>query len=204
MLLWVACVASISIGGVLVACGGSESGVSDGTGGGGEDATVPGDDGSTTNPPPPPPNPPPPPPGDGGTDGTTGGGDASFRPSNPNKVTCGTTECSTPSQVCCVGGLGSDGGSTCRDAGGPNQCPIGASVIECDERADCEAGICCIEFNVGSVTLDCRNQCNQGRLQACKTSAECTTGDAGCQLYHCGRDGGGFYVQTCTKPQFCN
>lgn len=191
--LWASGVAAA---GILAACSGDSTEVNNG--GGGQDATT-GDDGSVN------PNPGddsgtnPNPGNDGSTTSDTGGGnnDGGTSVSNPGKVTCGTTECDITGQSCCdpIG----DAAPYCRDAGvGPGFCQ--GATYRCDEKADCaDGGICCYDFG-GGVDTQCRASCNLGRVQACKTSAECVEGDAGCRQYTCF---GGLVVHSCTRPQGC-
>jgi hypothetical protein len=140
----------------------------------------------------------------GGTSGTSGGGadDAGIEggassgsASNPGKVSCGASECTLGTQICC---------QSFNDAGciaqGAN---CSAVEVECDETADCPDGQrCCLERSgSGSGRARCQKNCNAGRF-LCKTNAEC--GDAACTATSCfGRT-----FQTCgpprPPPQFCN
>ena len=177
----------LTVAGLLVGCGGDDSNaVVDG--GGGNDASVndsggngdtgnPNPDGSTTT--------------DSGTpDGstTTDGGAAS----NPGKITCGSTECDSTTQVCCSK-FSFDAGTT-RTCTAPNACQ-GGTASHCDEKADCPQNQkCCLGFG----GAQCQNNCQGPEL--CKTNLEC--GDGGtCSTYTCPQN---VTVQTCSKPIGCN
>jgi hypothetical protein len=189
---WATCVAAA---GIVAACGGDTADVND-AGGGGQDATTsddgsvipnPGNDSGNNNPG-----------DDASSTSDTGGGnsDGGGSGSNPGKITCGAAQCNATDQTCCdpIG----DAAPYCRDAGTPGFCQ--GVTYRCDEKADCaDGGICCYDFG-GGVDTQCRAACNFGRVQACKTSAECTEGDAGCRQYTCF---GGLVVQTCVRPQGC-
>jgi hypothetical protein len=187
-------VALFASAGAIAACGGDEAAVGP-SGDGGADGTTPGTDqdgGTTTEDGG----------GGGGDTGTTteaGGGDGGGGGlSNPGKITCGTSEC-TGAQTCCDPAVG-DAGNFCRDAGAAGQCQ--GLTSSCDEKADCEdAGLCCLTLGGGGAGIACRAACNQGRIQICKTNAECVVGDAGCQPYTCP---GNRIIRSCTKPTGCN
>jgi hypothetical protein len=188
----------LAVAGLLVGCGGDDSSaVVDG--GGGNDASVnDGGGGDTGNPQP-----------DGSTSDTgtndgTAPGDGGGGASNPGKITCGSTECDSTTQVCCVRFTldgGADGGAgqthTCT---APNACQGGgAFASECDEKADCPQNQrCCLGF-ANLARGQCQNSC-QGSIQACKTNPECGDGGA-CATHTCPQN---LTVQTCTKPVACN
>lgn len=186
-----------AVSGLLVGCGGAdESEVVDA--GTGNDASVNDGGGVDTG------NPP----VDGDVpdvstpDGVAPPGDAGL--SNPGKITCGSTECDSKTEVCCsrfsLDG-GADGGfgqtHTCT---APNACQgNGASASECDEKADCPQNQrCCLGFNL--TRGQCQNGCQNGGIQACKTDPECGDGGA-CAPHTCPQN---VKVQTCTKPAACN
>ena len=177
----------LALAGILVGCGGDDTAVVNDAGG--TDASVndsatndtgnPQPDGSASD-------------GGGGNDGTTPPVEAGA--SNPGKITCGTTECDSTTQVCCLQ-FSLDAGST-RKCTAPNGCQGQAS--ECDEKADCPQNQrCCL--SQGFTRGQCQNNC-QGGTQACKTNPEC--GDGGvCATHTCPQN---VVIQTCTKPNLCN
>ena len=176
----------LALAGILVGCGGDDTAVVNDAGG--TDASVndsatndtgnPQPDGSASD--------------GGGTDGTTPPVEAGA--SNPGKITCGTTECDSTTQVCCLQ-FSLDAGAT-RKCTAPNGCQGQAS--ECDEKADCPQNQrCCL--SQGFTRGQCQNNC-QGGTQACKTNPEC--GDGGvCATHTCPQN---VVIQTCTKPNLCN
>ena len=176
----------LALAGILVGCGGDDTAVVNDAGG--TDASV--NDGATNDTGNPQPD------GSasdgGGTDGTTPPVEAGA--SNPGKITCGTTECDSTTQVCCLQ-FSLDAGST-RKCTAPNGCQGQAS--ECDEKADCPQNQrCCL--SQGFTRGQCQNNC-QGGTQACKTNPEC--GDGGvCATHTCPQN---VVIQTCTKPNLCN
>lgn len=115
------------------------------------------------------------------TDGAAGGGDAT---PNPTKVTCGASECTTPTQVCC---------RTFNDAG----CIAANDTCNgikngCDEKADCQGNeICCASFNT---TTTCATSCGGG-YQICKSGSECDGGT--CKEWSCPANQ---KVRACEKP----
>lgn len=132
--------------------------------------------------------------GDGGTDGgggeggTDGGGGFT---SNPNRVTCGATECATPAQLCCRGFGGGDAGCVNTNA----NCQ--GNEIECDEKADCPTNeVCCQGINGNR----CNNNCGGGSFQTCKTNTECDGGQ--CKEWTCNTAGGGgtLKLRACAMP----
>jgi hypothetical protein len=195
---------SLACLGIVYACGvtepepdqaqqpdGSVTGTNPGADG---STTTPGADGSTTGPV-----------ADGGTGPT--GNPPQGQPSDPKKVTCGSTTCDTATQTCCVSRFQDAG---CRPA---NQFCAGREFA-CDEAADCDTGeLCCLDvtifqtfdaggfFDAGFPTFDagardpiqgsrCRNRCRQ-QPQSCRTDAECDGGT--CVAQQCG----GRVIQTC-------
>lgn len=113
---------------------------------------------------------------------------------NPGTVTCGSTTCSTSTDFCCASG-GEAGAGTCT-AYNSSSCPSGALTLDCDETADCTAGVCCeqiISLGVPGPTK-CMASCSTGWFQVCKSHTECGAGgDAGGPLNRC-------VLQTCTMP----
>jgi hypothetical protein len=140
----------------------------------------------------------------GGTDGGSDGGVDAAAP-NTNKVTCGTTECDSTTQVCCaapdVDGGSPDAGTLgykCQAAG--DQC-TGAKVT-CDEKADCPGGtnVCCTNVSGTAIASECKMTCGGSEVQLCKTAAECGDGGA-CTQYSCPL---GRKLYACEKPVGCN
>src|SRR5262245_2749882 len=79
--------------------------------------------------------------------------------SNPGKVTCGSVECNSPAEVCCgTFSLGGDGGKSVACTT-PNGCTGTAGA--CDEAADCPASnICCLEVgSTWSPITKCKASC---------------------------------------------
>lgn len=109
-----------------------------------------------------------------------GGGDAA---TNPTKVTCGATECTTPTQVCC---------RTFSDAGciAANDTCNGVKT-GCDEKADCQGNeICCATFASSACAASCG-----GGYQICKASSECDGGT--CKEWSCPANQ---KVRACERP----
>jgi hypothetical protein len=115
---------------------------------------------------------------DAGKDGaTTSGGTIT---SNKDKITCGATDCTTDGDGngrCCWPG-GDQTKAVCATQADGLQCVVDSFEIACDEKADCNAGICCW----GDGQTECADDCttaNVGRpdgqpdMQICKTDAEC-------------------------------
>jgi hypothetical protein len=141
----------------------------------------------------------------GGSSGSTGDGGVDAAAQNTNKVTCGTVECDSTTQVCCaspdVDGGSPDAGSLgykCQAAG--DQC-AGAKVT-CDEKADCPGGtnVCCTNISGTAIASECKMTCGGNEVQLCKTAAECGDGGA-CTQYSCPL---GRKVYACAKPVGCN
>jgi len=144
---------------------------------------------------------------DGGASSSSGStsGDGGFDAAAPNtnKVSCGTTECDSTSQVCCAspdpdagapdGGLGykcQASGDTCAGA-----------KVACDEKADCPGGtnVCCTNVSGAAIASECKATCGGSDVQMCKTNTEC--GDAGtCKLYTCPL---GRKLYACEQPAGC-
>lgn len=139
---------------------------SGGSSGGGSSSGTPGDGGG----------------GDGGGgDGGGGDGGGTFA-SNPGKITCGATECTSATQACCQG-QGGDAGCVADNM----KCGF-AVRLECDEKADCDNGdICCASAFGGGTSCQPLKDCGGfGEFVTCKTSAECAGQDGGtCKEYSC-------------------
>jgi hypothetical protein len=124
----------------------------------------------------------------GGTDGGDDGGGSSGV-SNPGKITCGASECTVGTQLCCRG---------VNDAGciaDNDNCQ--GTEVECDEKADCpdQDDQCCLDFGGGGLRARCQGNC-QARFRICKTAAEC--GDAGgCVEKTCGLGANAVKIRTC-------
>lgn len=139
----------------------------------------------------------------GSTSGGTDGGLDAAAP-NANKVSCGTTECDSTTQICCASpdtdGGAPDGGLGYKCQASGDTCS-GAKVA-CDEKADCPGGtnVCCTNISGSAIASECKMTCGGSEVQLCKTTAEC--GDAGpCAQYSCPL---GRKVFACTKPVGCN
>lgn len=127
--------------------------------------------------------------GDGGGDaggGNDGGGDSGGGfSSNPNKITCGSAECTVGTQQCCTSFT--DAGCI---ASGMNCQGLRA---ECDEKADCNAlEVCCASFSTGG---QCMKDCKGGSFQTCKTNTECASGT--CKVWTCT---GNVKIRACEAP----
>jgi hypothetical protein len=121
--------------------------------------------------------------GGGNEGGTTGGGTTDVdggAPSDPGKVNCGTTTCTTSTQFCCEHFFFDGGNSqTCETLG--TSCGGGGSVSnECNEAADCDGGVCCATFGGNQ----CQKTCGGGEHQLCRTQSECKV-DGGCNVLTC-------------------
>jgi len=170
---------------------------------------------------PPPPPPPPPPSFDAGFDSSiseagvdTGvdvsvpidaaGGDTPGRcvtpegglTCTPGEISCGTSECNVPAQVCCD--LGQS--ETCQSS----SAPCAGTPISCNEAADCAAGeICCMESTsttLASAKVSCLpGTCPVPRgsivaVQVCRSNNECASGQ--CQFWSCL----GKMIESCANP----
>jgi hypothetical protein len=131
----------------------------------------------------------------GDAPGWDAGSDAWLFPSDPGLVACVGGPCRSGSTRCC-----SDNSGTRCLATSTSSCS--GSEINCDETADCGAGICCLgpdnAFDSVPSTY-CRTACATGYARVCKSSAEC--GTSACLAINCrGRAFG-----TCggVQPQQC-
>lgn len=116
---------------------------------------------------------------------------------NPGVVTCGSSPCDVPSNVCCER-LGQSTG-TCSPAS--TGCADGGLevTVSCDEVGDCPAGtVCCDEL----ISQKCETACpvNMGgsAVQLCKSDSECTNGMP-CSRFACGPVG---TIQACEAAPF--
>jgi hypothetical protein len=118
--------------------------------------------------------------------------------SDPGKLTCGTSQCTTATDVCCAKFAGFPPG----DAGVTLACQASGDTCTgvkfgCDETPDCTNGDICCTSGGGS---KCGKSCGFFDKQLCKVSSECP--DAGtCSAYDCP---GGLKVMACGKPFGCN
>jgi len=141
-------------------------------------------------------------------DGSTSTGDSGNRPDtgNPNTgnpdpgvVTCGGDQCARTGalrEVCCF----TANGATCQAEALANACD--GSRLFCDEKADCENGVCCIESaGNGRFATKCLPTCTTDalRFQVCKTNGECQSGS--CKAYDCGS--GIPPLKFCQRPPEC-
>lgn len=131
--------------------------------------------------------------GGGGND-SAGGGDGS----TPNKISCGTATCTTPTQKCCTT-FSQGGGATATCIPAADNCQ-GANQA-CDDKTDCPANqICCAGGGSGGggggFAATCQADCARG-IQLCKAANECVDGGT-CQTYTCF----GQQASLCRKPQF--
>jgi len=112
-------------------------------------------------------------------------------------VTCGATECSVATDLCCRSLTGDAG---CVAKNGDCQ----GAEITCDEAADCDQGKkCCLGFSIGSGGggAKCSTKCDA--IQLCTTNAEC--GDAGaCALRTCGSGQFSQTIRMCGTRPGCN
>lgn len=83
---------------------------------------------------------------------------------NPSKISCGTVECPSSDEVCCV----FNGIATC--IGRDKSC--NGRKIDCDETADCAAGWCILHAS-GSVLCRDTDPVLPGEAQLCKSDSEC-------------------------------
>jgi hypothetical protein len=142
---------------------GGTSGGSNTSGGTSGSGTSGGTSGGTTNPP-----------TDAGSDALAM--DAAIRDdagfSNPNVVTCGETQCTTPAQVCCR----VEGDAGCMSALGSCR----GQRFACDEPSDCPNPTqqCCLGVTSSGSGGDqarsrCQNNCTNGESRLCKSQADC-------------------------------
>jgi len=121
--------------------------------------------------------------------------------SDPGLVACGGDSCirtgaATAREICC---FNANGQTTCQNET-LNACT--GSRLLCDEKADCENGICCAEASSGDrIQTRCLPTCVTGaqRYQVCKTDKECESGS--CKAYDCGPDVPP--LKFCQRPQDC-
>ncbi len=124
----------------------------------------------------------------------------SAAPSTPAQIGCGDTSCASgESAVCCLGepsGAADHGQCVSRVCSGAR--------IECDEAADCSAGMqCCFQFtywaNRRGTSSTCQTTCSLGAYtQLCRTSDECPAGKT-CQTW----SANGLVLSMCEKPIGC-
>jgi hypothetical protein len=148
-------------------------------------------------------SPPPPPAVDSGT---TIQSDACVIPAggkscNPSEVSCGTSMCTIPAEMCCL------------EESGQEECvAAGASCTglpqTCDEASDCPGGeVCCLEAtspSVAGVSVKCETSCTGGlfSIQICRSDTECPGGQ--CIPQTCSLGGGSLSVEACGLiPEFC-
>ncbi|WP_394823975.1 hypothetical protein [Pendulispora albinea] len=178
-------VALLATGASFIACSGDDATLPPG-----DDASTDGTTGRDSGPGP----------RDSGSGGRDAGPDTSS-PYDPGQVSCGTTRCNVPAQVCCLPGNNPDAGAACEN---PPACQAPRRVA-CDETNDCaqDAGamICCNQpVNGGgggggrvnsscSTVRGCLQALVPGRI-ACKTDSDCVLEDGGVDAGHC-------VVQTC-------
>jgi hypothetical protein len=139
----------------------------------------------------------------GAKGGPDGAPDAALPPSNPNLVTCGSTECSRPDQICCV--RYADAGPVRSCVGGADfyRCETGMPVA-CDEAADCPPGlVCCLSYWGNGLTMaGCAGQCSASEMTACKAGTPCPTGS--CAVRTCTSAGSPpVLVSTCEPTATC-
>jgi hypothetical protein len=144
---------------------------------------------------------------DAGSDGAASSGTIT---SNKDKITCGTTECTTDGDGngrCCWP-AGDQTKATCAPA--PDlQCAVDSFEISCDEKADCNDGVCCWgdgQTECSATCADVTRPDGQPDMQICKTDAECGTGIK-CALKSCKVGAAGdqitVKVDVCGTPTNC-
>jgi hypothetical protein len=145
----------------------------------------------------------------GGVDGSDGGGanldggaptfPDGAKPSNAGKITCGPLECTSATDECCVQGGGGGGTPSYKCQPKGQACTFG-SERECDEKADCANGACCLDVQAaGFGDTVCRASCTNGERQLCRTDGECAGGK--CFANYCRYIG---FVQSCERLAFCD
>jgi hypothetical protein len=97
--------------------------------------------------------------GNGGTTVDAGPPDTG----RPDTIRCGNTACAPDTHFCCIPQAGQ---ARCVLNTAPNNCPIDADTLRCDDRSDCEATqVCCAQLGfTGGSTATCRSAatCNNG------------------------------------------
>lgn len=108
-------------------------------------------------------------------------------PSDKNHVSCGSDKCSVPGEECCE----KLDASACQQATGGNCSGV---VARCDEAANCPPGqVCCVTSQSPSgLETECRQSCQGGNPQSCRTDGECG-GMGPCVAWTCA----GSVVATC-------
>jgi hypothetical protein len=137
-------------------------------------------------------------PGDGGGTGDGGdAGDASAEggggQSNPGKITCGSAECTLPTQICCRSFTGDAGCIPEND-----NCGGGGTEVSCDEKADCPNNeVCCGSSFNQDLKCESPNSCDGfSDFTVCKLNSECSDGGT-CKEWTCP---GNRKVRACAMP----
>jgi hypothetical protein len=131
--------------------------------------------------------------GVGGAAGASGAnGAAGASGSDPGQIACGAANCDVPDEYCCDDSM-QPGNEKCV----PSITSSCAGFRRmCDEAADCEIGNVCCTIPAAATfyayNTSCAPSCDTYFPQLCKTSAECTNGQA-CVSQTCN----GWLVQTC-------
>jgi len=118
----------------------------------------------------------------------------------PHSVACGSSPCTTPTDVCCATSFtaGVPTGTCTATATG---CGINTEVA-CEEAADCASGqVCCqtVAAITNNLTATCQTSCI-GSYQICRSTTECTTGQ--CTPQSCGI-GATYDIEACGLQTGC-
>lgn len=127
---------------------------------------------------------------DGGTD--DGGATTALSPT-PGKVSCGDTQCDTPSNVCC------SSTSLCWASNLVDE--KYCFPVACDEAADCSNGQTCCLDNGKRPQSYCAASCKFGDTKLCQSNEEC--GSSACEAYTCPGFGSRAF-HACSQPVFCS
>ncbi len=134
---------------------------------------------------------------DGATRPDAGGGNPATP--DPKLVSCGGTQCSRSGpvrQFCCY----AQSGPVCQADALVGSC--NGHRVTCDEKADCDNGVCCMEGGNERIQTRCLPTCitDAPRYQVCKTNGECESGS--CTSYNCGSNMPA--LKFCQRPPGCN
>jgi hypothetical protein len=123
----------------------------------------------------------------------------------PHSVACGSTPCTTPTDVCCANGftMGVPTTGTCQAS---TTCGLGSTEVACEEAADCPSGQLCCEtpptLGGGPGTQTCSGACPAPSYQLCRSNTECS-GGAHCVPQSCPNGLSPYDVEACGLQSGC-
>jgi hypothetical protein len=119
----------------------------------------------------------------------------------PHSVACGSSPCTTPTDVCCAATF-TEGAPTGTCTAAATGC-LGTTDVACEEAADCASGqVCCqtVAAITNDLTATCQTSCAVGSYQICRSTTECTTGQ--CTPQSCGI-GATYDIEACGLQTGC-